>query len=57
MENILQKKDYLKSEIEEMSTISIYFLMEEKGANVFGLWAADKSELIKAFEKQIGFRK
>ena len=45
-----------KLDIEEMTTLSIYMLMEEKGANVFGLWSASKSELLKSFEKQIGFK-
>ena len=49
-------KNHSKTDIKEMSTTSIYFLMEEKGADVFGLWSASKSELLKSYEKQIGFK-
>ena len=47
---------YLESEIKEMTSISIYILMEQQGANVFGLWSSSKSELLKSYEKQIGFK-
>ena len=56
MKSKSQNNDYSKSDIDEMSTVSIYMLMEEKGANVFGLWSASKSELLKSYEKQIGFK-
>lgn len=49
-------QDRSKADIEEMSTMSLFMLMEEKGANVFGLFSASKSELLKSYEKQIGFK-
>jgi|SaaInlStandDraft_4_1057021.scaffolds.fasta_scaffold249874_1 hypothetical protein len=48
-------KRYSKSEVGEMSSVSIYMLMEQQGADVFGLYAAPKSELLKSYGKQIGF--
>ncbi|MBN2422370.1 hypothetical protein JXB41_04020 [Candidatus Woesearchaeota archaeon] len=49
-------KTYSKLDVEEMTTVSIYILMEEKGANVFGLWSAAKCELLNSYERQIGFK-
>ena len=49
-------QDRSKADIEEMSTMSLFMLMEEKGANVFGLFSASKSELLKSYEKLIGFK-
>lgn len=49
-------QDYGKSQVENMTPMSIYMLMQQKGADVFGLWLADKSDILKAYGKQIGFR-
>ena len=54
MKKIFQ--DYSKEDVEEMSTMSIYMLMADNGADVFGLYSASKSELLKSYEKQIGFK-
>ena len=51
-----QAKNYSMSEIEKMTPTGIYMLMEEKGADVFGLWPADKSDIVKSYGKQVGFR-
>jgi hypothetical protein len=56
MKSKFQGKDLSRLEVDEMTELSIYLLMEEKGANVFGLWSAAKTELVKSYEKQIGFR-
>ena len=53
MKRIIQ--DYSKRDIEEMSTMSIYMLMDDRGADVFGLYGASKSELLREYERQIGF--
>lgn len=55
-QNKSQTRDYLESEIEDMTVTSIYLVMEEKGADVFGLWSANKSDILKAYGKQIGFK-
>jgi hypothetical protein len=55
-QNRLQNRDYVKSEIENMTAMSIYMLMEQKGADVFGLWSANKSDILKSYGKQIGFK-
>ena len=49
-------QEYKQSELYEMSNISIYLLLEERGADVFGLWSASKPELMNAYKRQIGFR-
>ncbi|MBN1502242.1 hypothetical protein JW930_01755 [Candidatus Woesearchaeota archaeon] len=50
-------QDHSRSDIEEMSTMSIYMLMEDKKADMFGLYAASKSALLKSYEEQIGFKR
>ena len=51
-----QARDYSVSEISGMTPTSIFMLMEQKGADVFGLWSADKSDIIKSYGEQVGFR-
>ncbi|MBW2990572.1 hypothetical protein KY348_02590 [Candidatus Woesearchaeota archaeon] len=55
-QNKSQTRAYLKSEIEDMTVTGIYLLMEEKGADVFGLWSATKPDILKSYGKQIGFK-
>ena len=47
---------YSASEISEMTATSIYMLMEANGADVFGLWSADKSDIMRSYAYQVGFR-
>ena len=49
-------QDYSKTDIEEMSPMSLFMLMEDKGVDMFGLFAASKSVLLSFYEKQIGFK-
>lgn len=51
-----QDRNYSLSEIDGMTPMGIYMLMEQKGADVFGLWSADKSDIMKSYGEQIGFR-
>jgi hypothetical protein len=48
--------EYTREDIEELSAIGIYLLMEKQGADVFGLWSADKDDLVNAYGQQIGFK-
>jgi hypothetical protein len=50
-------KIYSKSELEQMSTLGIYLLMQEQGADMLGLWSAEKNDLISAYCQQIGSNK
>ncbi len=48
-------QDYSRKDIEGMSTMSIYMLMDDRGADMLGLYGASKSELLREYERQIGF--
>ena len=56
MKNKSENNQYSKSDLNELTALSIYLLMENKGADMFGLYTAPKSVLLKSYEKQIGFK-
>lgn len=49
-------EEYSRTDIEEMTSMGIFMLLEEKGADTFGLFAASKSVLLKSYEDQVGFK-
>lgn len=51
-----KQRQYAESDLESMSPLSIYLLMEAEGADVFGLWPADKSDILRSYGQQIGFK-
>jgi hypothetical protein len=42
------------ADLDRMSAMGIYLLMQEHGADVFGLWSAEKADIVAAYKEQLG---